>query len=259
MRMSKGSFCRNLYRAKYVIPADDHKASFLFISSLLEFLVFLYLLLCICRKQWYIKIKHDISKAKAILSPFYDKIIYWYCIVTIIDALMYGIQFASENNLAHLGIIVTSIFAAIANIGEISLEIFIPLLLMQTAIGKKSFKWAYSMTIGICIIECIFIIGKYVHNVAINIWELCAHSLLLLLYIFIYVYVVYQRQYKKRNRARDRILKIYILCVSIIHIILIISYGLSSFNIDGFCLTVIGQYMYCIIFPFCNFSILVLY
>eukprot|EP01084_Bolivina_argentea_P252027 422932_1 len=199
--MSDTSLCDPIY-SEYVIPKYDKQSSFLFISSSLEFLVFLFLLCSICRKQYYIKIKKNPSKAKQILSPFYDKIIYWYCIVTITQVIMYLIKFASGNILPDLGNYFILIIAALADIADLALEMFIPILLLQKTIGKRTFKKSAIVTLILCIIECIFVFGKYINIIKdsnnrnkILIWDICIDSLLLLLYIFIYCYVfIYQQK-----------------------------------------------------------------
>eukprot|EP01084_Bolivina_argentea_P147474 258007_1 len=256
--------CGSVYHPPF-IPHFGEESAFSLITVCLEFLILLFLLSCILRKKW-MQCHGEYSRARSLLLPFYDSVLYYYCIITLLRIIFYLIQFIYEiitpsntrdiNYTQPWWIILGD---TIGVIGIIGLEVFILFLLMQTSAGTKAYKRAYKGTICVCLIELIIILikniyGEIKHNyILFCIGELFEESLLFCIFIGVFIYSYFYQMVKNRKRDRNKILYCYILLLCIMFLILIIAYILLIFKIDGYCLDIIDQYLYRLFFPWIAF------
>ena len=244
----------------WIIPKHDRGADeYLLILSSLELSILLFLWIVLCMKKYYTFIEKNSKKAKAILLPYYDRIVYWYSFITVLRMLFAIIQYLIQrvggiNHAENLWYI--AFFEALSSVFIISIELFICLLIMQTSVGQNAFRRATKGTFIICLIIGILYLCRSIFGsnfTEFHIWiifSMLIHALLLIVYIAVFCYVyIYHENLLKMRRKRNKILYIYLFVIAIIHLIFTISYILESTGIDGFCFTVIGEYIYRIIFP----------
>ena len=87
-------FCGALYNPPF-IPYFGEESAFSLITVCLELLILLFLLSCILRKKWY-HCRGEDGKARSLLLPAYDRVLYYYCIVTLLRIVFYSLQFVYE-------------------------------------------------------------------------------------------------------------------------------------------------------------------
>eukprot|EP01084_Bolivina_argentea_P147475 258008_1 len=256
--------CGSVYHPPF-IPHFGEESAFSLITVCLEFLILLFLLSCILRKKW-MQCHGEYSRARSLLLPFYDSVLYYYCIITLLRIIFYLIQFiyeisASSNtrdiNYTQPWWIILG--DSIGAIGIIGLEVVILFLLMQTSAGTKAYKRAWKATIFVCLIQLIIILIKntYVkmrqNYILFCIGELLEETLLFSIFVGVFIYSYFYQIVKNRKRERNKILYTYILVLCILFFILILAYILLIFKIDGYCLDIIDQYLYRLLFPWIMF------
>ena len=223
----------NAFYNDWLIPRYDRDAEYLLILSSIELLIVLILLIILFMKKYYMKQK-KFKKAKAILLPFYDRIVWWYTFITIIRMLFAIAQYIyNVEKIEHLWYIAMA--EALSDLGIISLELFISLLISQTSVGKNAFKRATKITFLLCLILGIFYFCRSTWGSNIKkyriwiIFSILIHGFLLGIYTVIFCYVyVYHENLMKMKRKRNKILYIYLLGIGIIHSIFTISYILEA-------------------------------
>ena len=149
-------FCGALYNPPF-IPYFGEESAFSLITVCLELLILLFLLSCILRKKWY-QCRGEDGKARSLLLPAYDRVLYYYCIVTLIRIVFYSMQFVYEMLTPGVNTADPDYHSpswvllgdTIGVLGLIGLQVFILLLLMQTSAGTKAFRRAFKATVVVC-------------------------------------------------------------------------------------------------------------
>lgn len=239
-------FCR--YHPPFLPPFGEESA-FSLITVCLEFLILLFLLSCILRKKWY-QCRGEENKARSLLLPYYDRVLYYYCGITIFRIIFYLIQFiwerSDETQNTKDAAFITPVWIVIPDslgiVGIIGLEVFILFLLMQTSAGTKAYKRAWRATLAVCTIELILILSKhfFIKNrsnganteyILYCIGELLEETVLLSIVIGVFIYSYFYQIVKNRKRERNKILYRYIICLCVLFAIVIIAYILLIFSL----------------------------
>ena len=87
-------FCGALYHPPF-IPYFGEESAFSLITVCLELVILLFLLSCILRKKWY-QCRGEDGKARSLLLPAYDRVLYYYCIGTLLRIVFYSLQFVYD-------------------------------------------------------------------------------------------------------------------------------------------------------------------
>ena len=233
------SFCGGVYYHPF-IPYFGQESEFSLITVCLEFLILLFLLSCILRKKWY-QCRGEENKARSLLLPFYDRVLYYYCCITLWRIIVYFIQYIYDvstpsNDTNYKFPIWLVLGDTVGVIGIIGLEVFILFLLCQTSAGTKAYKRAYKATIIVCCIEVIIILTKHFHGkwtsdfVSFCIGELLEEGILLAIFIGVFVYSYFYQMVRNRKRERNKILYVYIALLCLLFCVMMIAYILLMFS-----------------------------
>eukprot|EP01083_Nonionella_stella_P047317 126633_1 len=240
-----------------LIPKYDRDSTYLLILSSLELTILLSFLMLLCIKNYCIG--KNKKRAKAILLPYYDRIVYWYSFITVIRMLFalcqyVMIQIGDLQHIEHRWYI--SAIESLAQLSMISLELFIALLIMQTSVGQNAFRRAMKRTLIICTIIAILMMFKCLLGSDLErfvtwlLFNISIHGLLLFIYALIFGYAcIYQQHVRHMNRKRNKILYIYLAFITFIHSIFEMSYLFEICTIDGFCFMIIAEYLNRVVFP----------
>eukprot|EP01083_Nonionella_stella_P006247 18173_1 len=258
------TFCQNVYYPPF-IPHFGKESAFSLITVCLEFLILLFLLSCILRKKWY-QCRGLENEARSLLLPFYDRVVYYYCFVTLFRIVFYLAQFMYEimtpvntRAVEHLQPFWVIIGDAIGEIGIIGLQVFILFLLMQTSAGTKAYKRAFRGTIMVCLIELVIILvkrfyGQMSSNYSLFcIGQILEESVLFCVFIGVTIYCYFYQMVKHRKRERNKILYVYIALLAVMDLVLMTAYLLLLLKMDGYCLDIIEQYLFRLFFPWIAF------
>ena len=229
------------------LPRFGEESAFSLITVCLEFVILLFLLSCILRKKWY-QCQGEESKARSLLLPYYDRVLYYYCIITLFRILFYSTQVVyvhldDENTRdpTYAQPWWITVPETIGEIGVIGLEVFILFLLMQTSAGTKAYKRAWRATGAVMIIEGIimlckqFVITAHAKDTTrytlFCIGELLEETVLLSIFVGVFIYSYFYQVVRNRKRERNKILYLYILSLCILFSIIIIAYTLLIFSL----------------------------
>ena len=240
-----------------LIPRFDLNDEYLMILSSLEFAILLfYVFVLVLKKYWIVLRGHvGLKKAKQLLLPYYDRIVYYYAFISFIRlsvglcSYILAVRFNIESVAIH------SAIEALSNLGIISIALFIALLFMQNSVGQNAFRRATIRTAYICafIFVLMFFRAVFSKNNGQRTYEwlsLCIHSSLLAIYVSIFGYSFCIQRYKKHmKRERNRILYRYLSCVCCVHIFYVTAWILELSLVDGFCFLIFGEYAVRIVFP----------
>lgn len=275
-----GDYCSTLYRTLNPFISKKSPAAAYLFASVFEFALLSFFITLILRKQYYIHIKHNLSKAKSILLPYYDHMMYYYICITVIKLIFALIQYfdhtvstfhadSSSFWMMSTGVLVVA--------GMMVIEFFILFLLMQTSIGKNAFKRSIYASLFMCVCTIILLyIKQYIAKYHTNVIYFCLssiaiHSIIVCTALVVFIYARYcspislnclktfqKKKPRKRMKIlfRLRLLSIYISLILTLNGIMILSYILLIVSIDTFCIIQLNYYLYHISFPLVSFYII---
>ena len=200
-----------------------------------------------------------LTAAKNILLPIYDRVIYFYVIVTFFRAIARGLKYYElKDEVGQDRSWWTSVLSAASVVALMMLEVFVVFLLMQTSAGKKAFIRAgfASIVAGVFLVPLLLVIEENDDrdtDTELFYYASAGLAAELLLFLIVFCVLLYTRCYqqarKKRIRIRNQILYIYSYCMLIIYGLQIIVDLLYLAQNDSYCFEVVDQYFFRLGYP----------